>query len=64
MNNENKIGLVLPFICPGCLEELIVKMNLPSPEIVEVIKVKDADEEIKNLLKPEKDVVTKEPKTA
>lgn len=42
MTNEN-IKMILPCKCPGCQEEILVCMEIPTPYIARVVTSKDVE---------------------
>ncbi|MBW2559182.1 MAG: hypothetical protein JRD69_10195 [Deltaproteobacteria bacterium] len=62
MTKDTEVKMVLPCKCPHCHMDIVVKLDMPSPVVTDVLKPDDVDEDIKKLIKEEDDI-TKEPKT-
>lgn len=56
---KTEVKMILPCQCPHCGKDIVVKLDIPSPEITGVIKTEDVDENIKNLINEKNDTPEK-----
>lgn len=63
MNKDPEVKMVLPCVCPHCGKDLVIKLDVPSPNVTDVLKSEDVSEDIKKLIN-ENDDTPKKSKTA
>ena len=56
---ENEVKMVLPCQCPHCGEDIVIKLDLPAPNVTGVLKPDEVDENIKKIIDEEDDTVKK-----
>jgi len=52
MNEEKnpEVKMVIPCKCPECDKDIVIKLDIPAPNITDVLKAEDIDEDIKKLI--------------
>ncbi len=63
MADEPQIKMALPCVCPHCDKEIVIKFDIPAPQVTDVLTMEQLDEETKGLINEEENDINTEATT-